>query len=129
MALSNATLSALHLPICKLHKTGETEFGPPLGVVTPIRVIRVAKGVCEMDLCTRRGYSPADLYYGKTFASASALAHLAVDSLSAAWIGSFDGHAYEGARVALTPGKSGADAGSVTVPAGGCAAKLDAIVW
>ncbi|KAI9188376.1 hypothetical protein H9P43_002767 [Blastocladiella emersonii ATCC 22665] len=118
-------------PICKVRKAAEVEYGPITGTDSPIRVVRVLDGVdgaSAAAVCTRRGYTLADLKTGDTFTTASGITYQALGSGGAAWIHSYDGDAYAGTCVALTVGGSGTQAGSVTVPAGGCTAKLGAVV-
>ncbi|KAI9188375.1 hypothetical protein H9P43_002766 [Blastocladiella emersonii ATCC 22665] len=118
-------------PICKLRKTGETEFGLVPGTDSPIRVVRVAEdvdGASAAAVCTRHGYTLADIKTGDTFTAASGIVHQALCKSGTAWIHSYDGDSYTGSCVALTAGDAGDKLGSVTVPAGGCTAKLGAVL-
>ncbi|KAI9150976.1 hypothetical protein H9P43_009591 [Blastocladiella emersonii ATCC 22665] len=122
-------------PICKLRKSTETEFGLVVGADSPVRVVVLSEGVDAASaaaVCTRRGYSLADLKSGSgsgsTFATASGVTYQALGSGGKAWIHSYDGDAYAGSCIALTAADSPTKAGSVNVPAGGCTGKLDAVV-
>ncbi|KAI9150979.1 hypothetical protein H9P43_009594 [Blastocladiella emersonii ATCC 22665] len=122
-------------PICKLRKAGETEYGLVVGADSPIRVVVVADSVDAASaaaVCTRRGYSLADLKSGSgsdaTFTKAIGIVYQALGSGGKAWIHSYDGDSYAGSCVAITAADSASKAGSVNVPAGGCTAKLSAVV-